>query len=192
MTTRLNAQKAALRIQIRAAQGRILPAGRATASAQACSLLGKQAVWKKAQSVLFFAPLPEEPDIWPMVQAALAGGKIVALPRFVPETNAYAACRVKNPASDIRSGQFGIREPNECCAPVPSNRFDLILVPGMAFDLRGHRLGRGKGFYDQLLGLVRGTKCGVAFDEQIVAEIPVEAHDMQMNCLLTPTRWVEM
>jgi 5-formyltetrahydrofolate cyclo-ligase len=67
----------------------------------------------------------------------------------------------------------------------------LVLVPGVAFDSHGRRLGRGKGFYDQLLAFVRGTKCGVAFDEQIVPEIPIEPHDVRLNCILTPTRWIE-
>jgi 5-formyltetrahydrofolate cyclo-ligase len=69
---------------------------------------------------------------------------------------------------------------------------DLILVPGLAFDLRGHRLGRGKGYYDQLLRGLGGITCGVAFDQQIVAGIPVEPHDVRVNRVLTPTRWIQM
>ena len=67
----------------------------------------------------------------------------------------------------------------------------MILVPGVAFDLHGRRLGRGKGFYDQLLAGVRGTTCGVAFDVQVVRELPQEPHDARVNCILTPTRWLE-
>ncbi|MEY2466031.1 MAG: 5-formyltetrahydrofolate cyclo-ligase, partial [Verrucomicrobiota bacterium] len=73
----------------------------------------------------------------------------------------------------------------------PIKPLDLILVPGVAFELHGRRLGRGKGFYDRLLADMRGTTCGVAFDEQIVAEIPVEPHDVHLDYLLTPTRWIE-
>ena len=69
---------------------------------------------------------------------------------------------------------------------------DLILVPGVAFDLHGRRLGRGKGFYDQLLAAVRGTTCGVAFEQQMVREVPVEPHDIHLNSILTPTRWIEL
>ena len=76
------------------------------------------------------------------------------------------------------------------CAPALLNSLDLVLVPGVAFDLHGRRLGRGKGYYDQLLAGVCGTTCGVAFDEQIVREVPLEPHDVLMNCILTPTRWV--
>ena len=62
-------------------------------------------------------------------------------------------------------------------------------MPGVAFDFAGRRLGRGKGFYDQLLKLVRGTTVGVAFDEQIVSKVQVGTNDIRVNCILTPTRW---
>jgi 5-formyltetrahydrofolate cyclo-ligase len=67
----------------------------------------------------------------------------------------------------------------------------LILVPGVAFDLHGGRLGRGKGYYDRLLKELRGTTCGVAFDQQVVEAIPVEPHDVRLDHVLTPTRWIE-
>jgi len=70
-------------------------------------------------------------------------------------------------------------------------RLDLILVPGVAFDLRGRRLGRGRGFYDRLLLETGGVKCGIAFDEQIAGEVPTGKYDLQMNFILTPTRCVE-
>jgi 5-formyltetrahydrofolate cyclo-ligase len=155
-------------------------------------LLGQQAVWKQAQSILFYAPIGHELDLWPLLIEALAIGKTVALPSFNTETNFYTACQIREPARDLKLGKFGIREPAEHCSLMAIYRLDLVLVPGIAFDLHGHRLGRGKGFYDLLLTLVRGTTCGVAFDEQIVSEIPVESHDISVNCILTPTRWIEL
>ena len=136
--------------------------------------------------------MPDELDIWPSLTVALAAGKQVFLPRFISTTNSYAACHVKIPDTDLTLGQFGIREPSESCPQISLNRLDLILVPGVAFDLRGRRLGRGKGFYDQLLAAVRGKTCGVAFDEQIVNEVPVEPHDVLLHCILTPSRWIEL
>ena len=93
---------------------------------------------------------------------------------------------------DLKTGQFGIREPADACPLIPLNRLDFVLVPGVAFDLQGRRLGRGKGYYDRLLAEVRGKTCGVAFDEQIVEELPLEPHDVLVNCILTPTRWIEL
>ncbi len=141
---------------------------------------------------MFFAPLPGELDIWPLAQKALTEGKTISLPRFDAATGRYATGRVEDLQSDLRVGRYGIREPVPACPRSALNRLDLLLVPGVAFDPHGHRLGRGKGFYDQLLAAVRGTTCGVAFDEQLVRQVPVGPHDVRLNCILTPTRWIEL
>jgi 5-formyltetrahydrofolate cyclo-ligase len=184
--------KASLRSQVREKINRISPALRETHSFRARATLEQQPIWQKAQTILFFAPLPDELDIWPSLPLALAAGKQVFLPRFIPATNSYAACHVKIPDTDLTLGKFGIREPSETCPQIPLNRLDFVLVPGVAFDLHGRRLGRGKGFYDQLLATVRGKTCGVAFDEQMVTDIPVEPHDVLLNCILTPSRWIQL
>ena len=182
--------KQKLRYQVRAALRQIPAQQRATASTQARALLKAQTQWRAAQSILFFASLPEELDVWPLMAEALAAGKRVALPRFVPAARGYEAFQVLDPETDLELGQFGIREPRGRCARFSLGRLDLILVPGIAFDLQGGRLGRGKGYYDQLLGGLRGNKCGVAFDQQVLDEIPMAPHDMRLDCILTPTRWV--
>jgi 5-formyltetrahydrofolate cyclo-ligase len=188
----LNEQKAALRREIRAAIKKIPPAARAAASAQLCARLKEQTFWKNAGSVLFFAPLPDETDVWPLLQETVTGGKIVALPRLDPADQTYMARRVQNPQNEITIGPFGIREPEPGCTEIAMSRLDLILVPGVAFDVCGHRLGRGRGFYDRLLAEVCGVKCGLAFNEQIVPTIPVKAHDVRMDFIITPTRCVRI
>jgi 5-formyltetrahydrofolate cyclo-ligase len=187
---------------------------RQAASEIARKLLEEQVAWKKATRILFYAPLPGELDVWPLFEDAVRAGKEAYLPRFVGEKplkqfdesqmpahiplkrgvneKAYVACAVRDLEKDLRMGQFGIREPVEGCPEVPLKRLDFVLVPGIAFDLQGRRLGRGKGYYDRLLAEVRGKTCGVAFDEQIADEIPVEPHDIHVNCILTPTRWIEL
>jgi hypothetical protein len=127
-----------------------------------------------------------------LVEQSLRLGKEVALPRFDRTTNTYLACQINELPKDLALGRFGIREPTKSCGEMRLNRLDFILVPGVAFDLHGRRLGRGKGYYDQILAAARGKTCGVAFDEQIVREVPVEPHDSDVNCILTPTRWIEL
>src|SRR5215469_9900681 len=122
---------------------------RARLSKQACLLLEKQAVWRKARTIFFYAPQPEELDVWPLLRDSIAAKKTAALPRFDSATGRYVACEIEDLTRDIGSGQFGIREPGGHCIAIPPNRLELILVPGVAFDAQGNRLGRGKGFYDQ-------------------------------------------
>lgn len=184
--------KASLRSQVREKLKRMPATTRELDSARARSILEQQPIWKDAHSLLFFAPLPDELDIWPSIAVGLNAGKQIFLPRFVPQTQSYAACQIKSAETDLKLGQFGIREPTDSCPEIPLNRLDLILVPGVAFDLHGRRLGRGKGYYDKLLAVVRGKTCGVAFDEQIVQAVPVEPHDILLNCILTPSRWIQL
>jgi 5-formyltetrahydrofolate cyclo-ligase len=181
--------KAELRAKVVAELKKMTATERAAASLQACALLERQAVWRAAKAVLFYAPLPDELDIWRLLEDALAGGKTVALPRFDAEQKAYVACQILRADTDVQAGRFGIREPRESCPRIPLNRLDFILVPGVAFDLNGHRLGRGKGYYDRLLAAFNGPACGVAFEQQIVRRVPNEAHDVRLSCILTPARW---
>src|SRR2546422_94533 len=182
-------QKAALRQRVRTALRNLSPADRLAGSIQACTRLQQEPVWREATRVLLYSPLPDELDVLPLLRDALEAGKSVALPRFDPVQNIYLACRVLNLNDDLRAGHYRIREPQDNCPIVRLNRLDFVLVPGVAFALDGRRLGRGKGVYDRLLMSVRGSKCGAGFDEQIVDDLPVEPHDVRLDCILTPTRW---
>lgn len=188
MTVPLNRAKASLRQQVRAQLNAIMPTQREAASREICSRLRQQAIWQSAGSILFFAPTADEPDIWPLVEESLAAQKTVALPRFSAEHSGYVARQVRDLERDIRIGRFQIREPDASCLELELSRFDLILVPGVAFDHSGRRLGRGQGYYDRWLRDAQATTlCGVAFEEQWLEEIPAEEHDITMQLVVTPT-----
>ena len=183
--------KGQLRRQLRAASRTIMPSEREAASEQIRQRLRGQEIWQKAQAVLFYLPLADEPDVWPLATEALGLGKQVALPRYSAEEDVYAVCSVED-LSNLRVARFGLLEPNSSCPLFNLNRLDITLVPGIGFDVNGHRLGRGKGYYDRLLAQVAGIKCGVAFDWQVAAEIPTEPHDVRLDCILTPTLWQDV
>lgn len=161
-------------------------------SAKLCSNLKQQVSFQKAGSILFFAPLPDEPDLWPLLNEMLTGKKMVALPCFDENEGIYQARHITDIHVEILSGKFGIREPAPTCVAIPLADLDMVLVPGVAFDLNGHRLGRGKGYYDRLLQDFAGAKIGIAFDEQIVEGVPLENNDVKMDWVLTPTRCLKV
>lgn len=180
-------QKAALRSKVQAVIGGLSPGERSRQSQAIRQRVLARSEWQAAGAVLLFAPLLEEPETWPLVEAALRAGKPVALPRFVAASGIYEAAQIRDADGDVIVGRFGVREPRAECPVLPLNRLDLVLVPGVAFDRQCHRLGRGKGFYDRLLAALPGWKCGVAFDEQLVDTLPFEPHDVPLNCILTPS-----
>lgn len=93
----------------------------------------------------------------------------------------------------LEQGSFGIREPIAALRAertVSPDTLDIVVMPGVAFDRRGNRIGYGKGYFDRLLKKLRGdcTKVGLAFDCQIFAEIPIEEHDLPVDHLITETQ----
>jgi 5-formyltetrahydrofolate cyclo-ligase len=181
-------EKSQLRITIRDQMVALTPAIRGAASVAVCLRLKQQAFFRNAAARLFFAPLPGEINIWPLLEETLATGGPLALPRFNPVTQCYGASLITNLATDLIIGPYELREPSAACPTVSLEEFDLILVPGVGFDTRGNRLGRGKGYYDRMLSTTRGYKCGVGFEEQMVKEIPATAHDIRMDSVITPNQ----
>jgi 5-formyltetrahydrofolate cyclo-ligase len=184
-------QKAEVRIRMKAALREISPTARAADSECLVARCREWPTWESARSVLLFYPLGDEPEVTPLIPAALAAGKTIALPRFRPDLGAYEAARLESLQQLTPPARFGVREPEADCPALPLKQLDLVLVPGIAFDVFGRRLGRGKGFYDRLLTGFSGIKCGVAFDVQVLPTLPAEPHDVTLNCLLTPTRRLE-
>ncbi len=137
--------------------------------------------FQNAQTVGAYMPLPNEVDIAPLFQAL---EKIFYIPAFDKGSGSY---RLAKYTSDLKKGNFGIPEPTH---PVfAPKEIDLILVPGVAFDRAGHRIGRGGGFYDRLLPQYRAVRVGSCFDFQCLEEtIPSEEHDVQMDYLVTETQ----
>lgn len=182
-------RKAELRREIRGRLKALTDEQRENGSAAIRQRLEEQPAWKSARAILAYVPMPEEPHLWPSLVQAWDAGKQIALLRHSPETDLYIPCLVRDRERDLQAGQFGILEPRAHCPIFDLMRLDLALVPGIGFTFDGGRLGRGKGYYDRLLAGVPALKCGVAFDCQIEREFPLEPHDVQLNCILTPTRW---
>jgi len=141
-----------------------------------------------AHRVLAYAATRAELDPAPLVRALRARGAHVAYPRVTaPGEMALHWC---DDEGDLAPGYCGIFEPAANTPSADAPEFDLILVPGTAFDEACGRIGMGGGFYDRLLPLLNtdALTLGLAFDEQIVEKVPLEAHDMPLSAVVTPTR----
>jgi len=191
MIPSLSEQKIAMRQQYRVLCRSILPEQTAAGSESLCANLENAYCWQSSQRILMFYPLNDEPDIVPLLEKGLRAGKTLALPRYNVTTGVYEAALLRNLTEDLVPGRFGVREPSANCPALPLNQLDLTLVPGIAFDASGRRLGRGKGFYDRLLPGTTGMKLGLAFDWQESDALPIEPHDVELDGVLTPTRWLK-
>jgi 5-formyltetrahydrofolate cyclo-ligase len=139
--------------------------------------------FQTAATVALYSPVLNEVFTEQVFHEALAGGKLVAYPRV--RGNELEFVQVLDP-SDLRQGTFGVLEPVGMRIVSPES-IDLAVVPGVAFDRAGHRLGYGKGFYDRGL---HGSRCpgflaGLCFEQQLVDRLPAEEHDVRMDILFT-------
>ncbi|MDP2905034.1 MAG: 5-formyltetrahydrofolate cyclo-ligase [Candidatus Omnitrophota bacterium] len=141
-------------------------------------------VFKKAKAIMFYISLGGEPDTSGMITAARSLGKIVMVPVCMKNKILIRPCLLEDSAK-LRVGPYGIREP-ALERPVPLDNLDLVIVPGVAFDKKGNRLGRGKGYYDRFLAILspKTATIGLAFDFQILPSVPVQAHDVSVGKVL--------
>ena len=176
-----NALRAVMRRQLEAMDA----ADRRERSRALVARLTELPAWKAARRVLLFAPLPVEPDIDPLWSQDALDGKECAYPRVEGMvTRLYFV----HGLAELEPTRWGLREPVKLAArEADMADFDLALVPGLAFDARGGRLGRGGGFYDRLLARrSQKTKLvGVCFAAQQVEQLPLAPHDVVMDAICT-------
>jgi 5-formyltetrahydrofolate cyclo-ligase len=144
-----------------------------------------------ADWLLVYVSKGNEVDTHGLIQQLLALGKHVCVPAFDEATQQYAASELRDFNSDLTEGRFEIPEPKpESVRPVEVDRLQALLVPGLAFDETGNRLGRGTGYFDRLLRDARGAKIALAYDFQILNEVPTADHDVRMDFIVTETRLI--
>jgi 5-formyltetrahydrofolate cyclo-ligase len=126
-----------------------------------------------------------------IIKRSYAYGKIVVLPAFDPVKFEMNLMKVDNFEKDLVTGPRGVLEPDASrCKIVPLERIDIAVLPGLAFDEKGARLGSGKGYYDRLIPRLAITtrKVALTFEEQIVPQVPMEAHDKHVDIIITDKR----
>ncbi len=148
--------------------------------------------FRHARAILFYVSYGSEVATHEMIQACLASGKKVVVP-CTNATNKTLSLSELRRWDDLGVGSYNIQEPRmECRCEVSLDAVDLIIVPGVAFDCAGHRIGHGMGYYDRLLSEnVEATKIGLAFELQVVEQIPAEHHDVSIDMIITEKRVIQ-
>jgi 5-formyltetrahydrofolate cyclo-ligase len=190
--TALHAAKRTLRADRIAARDALAAGEHAAASRAIGERLAGLPSFAAARVLLLTLPYRSEWDTRVLFDAARASGKSVAVPRVDPATRMLDLHFVDDITRDIAPGFRGIPEPAATLPRISHEAIDWVLVPGVAFDPAGRRLGYGGGFYDRLLPLLRpGTpRVAGAFDVQLVERVPATAHDLRVDVIVSETRMV--
>lgn len=184
----LREAKLALRARVLAEREKPVQSVHASESSRIAERLVELATFRNAATILVTLPFGSEWDVRPLVQHALAEGKTVAIPRVDASSRTLVLHVVKDLAQDITTGFRAIPEPKAATAIVEPQAIDWLLVPGVAFDRQGRRLGYGGGYYDRLLPLCRDDvqRAAGAFAMQLVDLVPTAPHDMRIDLIALP------
>jgi 5-formyltetrahydrofolate cyclo-ligase len=178
--------KKELRQRLRAVLASIGPEQRHARSTQACRLLTEQPEYVRAEVIMVFLSLPTEVETVGLVLQAWEDRKRVLAPQVSWDQRRMIPVEIHSLEQDVVQTVTDPLEPVKG-VPFPVEYIDLVVVPGLGFDLLGNRLGRGRGFYDRFLALpdIRAVSCGLAFEDQVVPTLPIGPGDMQVDMLVT-------
>jgi 5-formyltetrahydrofolate cyclo-ligase len=177
--------KKILRKQVLSARDRFSPKEKTAKSREIEERLFSLPEFLSAQVVMFFASFRSEVETSPMIRRALSLGKRVVLPKV--QGNELGLYEIHDFGSDVEPGAWGIPEPKTIISAALAD-IDLMIIPGAAFDKQGNRLGYGAGFYDKLLPAFGKATVALAFEAQIVNEVPTEKHDVPVWKIITEER----
>ena len=160
-----------------------------TLSKQILTRLTKTKEYRKAKTILLYHPIQNEVDPTPLFSKNKT--KTFCLPRICRKTNHLHIHKITNPQT-LKTGRFNIQEPGTTHPIIARKNIDLVITPGLAFDKQGHRIGYGKGYFDRLFKNLstKAFKLALAYDFQIIENVPAEKHDQKVNLIITEKRTI--
>ena len=178
--------KAQLRRELMDCLLAISPEQRSEKSRKACRNLVSTAHFQEASTVMMFVSLPHEVDTSEAILHAWQLGKVVAVPKISWQQRHMIAVQINSLETGFSTAASGLRTPISG-VPVPFGEIDLVVAPGLGFDRKGHRLGRGGSYYDRFFANseLKAARCGFGFEEQLLDSIPVTDHDEPVDMLVT-------
>jgi len=154
-------------------------------SEQVCKRALRQPLLDKCKTVALYNGVGGEVQTTALYEGLIEREITVVFPRCSLASKVLQFIAVDN-LEDMRPGAFDIPEPRG--SETPLHRIDLVMLPGVGFDERGSRLGRGAGYYDRTLEDYRGYLFGLAFEQQLIKEVPMDPHDLSMHAVVTESR----
>ena len=176
--------KNTLRAAYKAARADMTPEERAVQTREICARILQSPMYVDASCVLLYAATGDEIDLGAVASDAWEQGKTVAYPRCLDRAGSMAFFVVDNP-SRLIEGSFGIPEPNEDCLPWQPTADALCIVPALAADALGNRLGYGKGYYDRFLAEFEGVRACAVYTCGVAESLPAEEHDLPVTYVVT-------
>lgn len=178
--------KSQMRREIKSRLIEIEPQQRAQKSKQICRHLTGTEEFKKAGTVMVYLSMAHEVDTASVILQCWQQEKTVIVPKVSWQQRHMIPVEINSLNSGISTGAGGLRNPTTG-APMPVEDIDMVITPGLAFDKKGNRLGRGGAYYDRFLASegLKAVICSMAFSEQIVDEVPTDQHDKTVDFIVT-------
>lgn len=150
--------------------------------------------FNKAKTIMVYLAFRNEVDTHHIIQGALVQEKRIVVPISQRQDWKIIPAEIKNYPDDLEEGTYGILEPKpQAYHPVEPQEIDLVLIPGVAFDERGYRLGYGAGYYDRFLSRLRpdAVTMALAYEMQILPDVYPESHDQKVDLIITEERIIK-
>lgn len=144
--------------------------------------------FKTSRVIMFYVSMLEEVNTLPLLKKVLKEGRVVAVPYVDQKSRSLLSVQITDPENDLVTGSYGILEPKKHLVDhFDLSELEMVLVPGIAFDRTGHRLGRGKGYYDRFLNSLpkQIRTIGLAYDFQLMDSVPVSDLDVAVHQVIT-------
>ena len=155
-------------------------------SKKACQNLISTPQFQGASAIMMYLSLPHEVDTSEAILCAWQLGKVVAVPKISWQQRHMIPVRINSLETGFSTEVAGLRNPITG-VPIPFGEIDLVVTPGLGFDRKGNRLGRGGSYYDRFFANeeLKASRCGFAFTEQLIDSSPVTSTDVPMDFLVT-------
>jgi 5-formyltetrahydrofolate cyclo-ligase len=142
--------------------------------------------YAEAGTILFYYPLPDEVNVVPLIKESIQNGCKTCFPLCKPPMHTLYIKSVTSLETQLVAGTYGILEPDQTCTTIPVSSLDCIITPGRAFDRQGNRIGRGEGYFDNLLSKTEAVTVAPCMPFQLFDSVPSDQHDIPVDIVVTP------